>query len=64
MKKVKVNLTANVKDDFEPGDCNSCPFAGHSSYEDAMRHYHEETYCKLGFSRKVCPIEETTKKDE
>lgn len=27
MKKAYLNINVNVKDDFEPGDCENCPFA-------------------------------------
>lgn len=57
MKKAYLNINVNVKDDFDPGDCENCPFASIAEYEDAMRCYHRKVTCSLGYCKKVCPLD-------
>lgn len=57
MKKAYLNINVNVKDDFEPGDCENYPFASVAEYEDAMRCFHRKAYCALGYGKKICPLD-------
>ena len=51
-KKVNVEFQLNVRQDFVPGDCETCPLAGKREvgYKDFA------FFCKVGFSASICPI--------
>ena len=56
MKKAIINIKINVPDDFECGDCEKCPLAIESYYDN---HYIAETRisCPLEFNKSTCPLE-------
>lgn len=55
MKKAKVNITFNVCDEFEAGNCSVCPYQTLTYFEN---HYISETVkCLLGYTNVTCPIE-------
>lgn len=52
--KANINIQINVPNDFECGQCEKCPLACKSYFEN---HYVEETIsCKLGYTSITCPI--------
>lgn len=56
MKKANLSISINVPDNFEPGDCESCPLHFRSSYEYAYQCYEEKIGCKLDLPKHICPI--------
>ena len=57
MKKVTLSVTLNAQDDFETGDCKSCPVV-QKQYEEIR--YGEGTYkysCPFGYTKATCPME-------
>ena len=53
--KANINIQINVPTDFESGQCEKCPLACKSYFEN---HYVEETVsCKLGYTSITCPID-------
>lgn len=55
MKKAKVNMTINVSDDFEVGECAKCPIHSESCFST---HIYSETKisCLLNCTPVNCPI--------
>lgn len=57
MKKAILSVKLNVKDNFEIGDCASCPIV--------IKEYEEYSYCNgvnifkcpLGYNSAICPME-------
>ena len=56
MKRAIVEFPIYVKDNYEPGDCDNCPFVVTSSYESFPGYYRESKSCKFKFSKETCPI--------
>ena len=52
MRKISVELEFN--DDFEPGDCHSCPFSYKESYYDEDEGYDYWDSCVLGSGYDEC----------
>ncbi len=56
MKKAILSVKLNVKDNFEIGDCASCPIV--------IKEYKEHSYCNgsticrcpLGYNPSICPM--------
>ena len=57
MKKMKLNIIANVPDNFEPGDCEHCPFSTKTEKEISYHCYETKIKCDFGFTKCVCPME-------
>ena len=56
MKKASVNLEIFVSDDFQPGDCENCPFKNVRETEVTRSVYERKVECHLGRKPFTCPI--------
>lgn len=56
MKRATANLEFYVKDNFEPGDCDNCPFKDVHETEVSHQVYERKVGCNLGSKSFRCPI--------
>jgi len=60
-----INLTLEVNDDFEPGDCFGCPLSYDKYYYDEDDGGGEwDTHCVLSCTYEDCPLKIITKKEK
>lgn len=57
MKKVTLSVTLNAQDNFETGDCKTCPIVL-KQYEEIQRCEGIYKYsCPIGYTTITCPME-------
>lgn len=59
-----INLTLEVNDDFELGDCCNCPLSYDEYYYDEDDGGEWDTHCVLSCTYEDCPLKITTKKEK
>lgn len=52
--RVNLFMQFNAPDDYEPGDCQKCPFASQSYYEN-HQYVEEKLSCIVGYTPITCP---------